>query len=103
MLYDWPFRFSVSFCEFDKYDKIEKVITKPIVMKFGGTSVADRTAFERVASIVRAHRNERPVVVVSAMSGVTDALLRGIQTAARDDVNSAVSELYAHLSRHFEC
>ena len=47
----------------------------PVVMKFGGTSVADAAAFENVALIVSAERAAFPVVVVSAMSGVTDALL----------------------------
>jgi len=47
----------------------------PIVMKFGGTSVADAAAFENVARIVAAEREASPVVVVSAMSGVTDGLL----------------------------
>ena len=47
----------------------------PVVMKFGGTSVADAAAFENVARIVSAERAAFPVVVVSAMSGVTDALL----------------------------
>jgi aspartate kinase len=47
----------------------------PIVMKFGGTSVADAAAFENVARIVAGERAAFPVVVVSAMSGVTDALL----------------------------
>jgi aspartate kinase len=49
-----------------------------IVMKFGGTSVADAAAMLRVAAIVRgvAERTGAvPVVVVSAMSGVTDRLL----------------------------
>ena len=46
-----------------------------IVMKFGGTSVADAAAFENVARIVESERGAAPVVVVSAMSGVTDALL----------------------------
>ena len=47
----------------------------PVVMKFGGTSVADAAAFENVARIIAAERATFPVVVVSAMSGVTDALL----------------------------
>lgn len=46
-----------------------------LVMKFGGTSVADAAAFEKVARIVAAARDASPVVVVSAMSGVTDSLL----------------------------
>jgi aspartate kinase len=47
----------------------------PVVMKFGGTSVADAAAIENVARIVSAERAAFPVVVVSAMSGVTDSLL----------------------------
>lgn len=47
----------------------------PTVMKFGGTSVADAAAFENVARIIAAQRDVSPVVVVSAMSGVTDSLL----------------------------
>ena len=50
-------------------------------MKFGGTSVADAAAFENVARIVAAQRNSSPVVVVSAMSGVTDALLAATPTS----------------------
>lgn len=47
----------------------------PVVMKFGGTSVADAAAFENAARIVSAERAAAPIVVVSAMGGVTDALL----------------------------
>src|SRR2546430_12942427 len=47
----------------------------PTVLKFGGTSVEDTAACGRVAAIVRAHGGPRPVVVVSALAGVTDALL----------------------------
>jgi hypothetical protein len=45
-----------------------------IVMKFGGTSVENDTAINRVADIVLGRLDERPVVVVSAIAGVTDAL-----------------------------
>src|SRR5512146_3417560 len=46
-----------------------------IVMKFGGTSVESAAAIERVASIVRARAERRPVVVVSAMGKTTNRLL----------------------------
>src|SRR6266849_7859486 len=46
-----------------------------IVMKFGGTSVQDAKAIERVAHIVQGRLADRPVVVVSAMAKVTDSLL----------------------------
>ncbi|HEY9405536.1 MAG TPA: hypothetical protein VIQ24_22995, partial [Pyrinomonadaceae bacterium] len=63
---------------------------QPTVMKFGGTSVEDARAFARVAGIVRARRAESPVVVVSAMSRVTDALLASIETAAVVDADGAL-------------
>ncbi len=59
------------------------------VLKFGGTSVADAAAFERAVKIVRANQNAPVVVVVSAMSGVTDALI-------------AVKDLEEHFERHLE-
>ena len=46
-----------------------------IVMKFGGTSVQDAQAIDRVAAIVRDRLPERPVVVVSALAKITDQLL----------------------------
>ena len=51
--------------------------TTPFVLKFGGTSVEDTAAFERVTAIVRGSTAAHPVVVVvSALAGVTDVLLR---------------------------
>src|SRR5262249_7554138 len=46
-----------------------------IVMKFGGTSVQDAEAIDRVAAIVRERLHEKPVVVVSALAKITDQLL----------------------------
>ena len=46
------------------------------VLKFGGTSVGSAENLSRVLAIVRAQGGERPVVVVSAHSGVTNELLR---------------------------
>lgn len=71
-----------------------------IVMKFGGTSVADAAALERVASIVAAHRDDRPTVVVSAMSGVTDALLASASIASEQGVNEAIRSLKEMFRRH---
>jgi aspartate kinase len=52
-----------------------------IVLKFGGTSVESAAAIERVASIVKARANRRPVVVVSAMGKTTNKLLAIANTA----------------------
>src|ERR1051325_776882 len=58
----------------------------PVVMKFGGTSVADAAAFENVARIVANQRDAAPIVVVSAMSGVTDSLLAATNIASLENV-----------------
>jgi aspartate kinase len=73
-----------------------------IVMKFGGTSVADAAALENVARIVAAHREAAPVVVVSAMSGVTDALLASVAMASEGRVHDAVASLKETFERHHE-
>jgi aspartate kinase len=56
-------------------------------MKFGGTSVGNAAAIEALAAITREQRAAwgQAAVVVSAMSGVTDLLIRGAQTAAAGD------------------
>jgi aspartate kinase len=52
------------------------VSDRPLVIKFGGTSVGDGAAFARAAAIAAEAAQSRPVaVVVSAMSGTTDTLL----------------------------
>jgi bifunctional aspartokinase / homoserine dehydrogenase 1 len=56
------------------------------VYKFGGTSVGSSAAIASVIRIVQsAAASHRVAIVVSAMSGVTDALLRGAHTAAAGD------------------
>src|SRR5438309_6253839 len=67
----------------------------PTVLKFGGTSVEDAAACGRVADIVRRHGGPRPVVVVSALAGVTDALLRCAW-------EGALRAFDPHLERHGE-
>jgi aspartate kinase len=52
-----------------------------IVMKFGGTSVESSEAIARVASIVKARMDRKPVVVVSAMGKTTNKLLAIASTA----------------------
>ncbi len=72
----------------------------PTVMKFGGTSVADAQAFENVARIVGSHRGAAPVVVVSAMSGVTDALLAATIAAGEGRAGEAIASLEQTFQRH---
>jgi aspartate kinase len=72
---------------------------KLIVMKFGGTSVGDADCFRRAAEIVSAAAKEqRVVVVVSAMSGVTNRLVDAAHCAAKGDESIGI-ELADALER----
>ncbi len=71
-------------------------------MKFGGTSVGDAACIARVAQIVRDASGEGPVVVVvSAMSGVTNRL---VSAAARAEAGNReqVAELFAALRQQHQ-
>lgn len=74
----------------------------PTVMKFGGTSVGDVAAFERVIHIVSSQIERRPVVVVSAMTKVTDALLAAFEAAKKGDLAAGIASLEPHFQRHVE-
>jgi aspartate kinase len=74
----------------------------PTVMKFGGTSVADTEAFENVARVVSARSHLAPVVVVSAMSGVTDALLTSTVIASEGKGDEALASLENVFRRHID-
>jgi len=76
--------------------------TNIVVMKFGGTSVEDATAILRTASIVasRLRKNLNPIVVVSAMSKVTDTLLAAAAAAGRNDREEALKLSDALRTRH---
>src|SRR6516164_4669290 len=70
-------------------------------MKFGGTSVEDATAIDRIAGIVKARLSKRPLVVVSAMSKVTDGLLAMAVAAGKGDGDKAVELCHQVRERHF--
>jgi aspartate kinase len=81
-------------------------------MKFGGTSVADRAAIDRLISIVRAARQAAiqpesidwrgPVVVVSALGGATDRLLGLAAEAGAGDIEGALQHVASLRSRHVD-
>ena len=75
---------------------------KPTVMKFGGTSVGDVAAFERVLHIISSQIEKKPVVVVSAMTKVTDALLAAFDVAKKGEYYTAVADLEPIFERHIK-
>jgi bifunctional aspartokinase / homoserine dehydrogenase 1 len=70
-----------------------------VVHKFGGSSVADADCFRRVAAILEAAAPGRLAVVLSACKGVTDALLRLVALAERQD-ESYHGEIELLRTRH---
>ena len=71
-----------------------------LVMKFGGTSVGSGSAILHVAAIILDHQHRQPLVVTSAMSGVTDALLRLSESLAAGHATGALLQLQGLRERH---
>jgi aspartate kinase len=74
-------------------------------MKFGGTSVGDPDAIARLISIVRGVRlrsdtSRPPIVVVSALSKVTDGLIEATRLAAEGEGEQAATLLRSLRDRH---
>src|SRR5712671_6366148 len=69
------------------------------VHKFGGASLATAEAMAHAVSIVLAHRSAPIVVVVSALAGVTDALLDVASNAARSGAVTALRRKHSALAR----
>jgi aspartate kinase len=72
-----------------------------IVMKFGGTSVEDSKAIDRVAAIVEGRLGQKPVVVVSAMAKVTDTLLTMARAAGEGERKAALKLCRSLQERHY--
>lgn len=71
-----------------------------IVMKFGGSSVANAERIKHVASIIKAYKEKRPVVVLSAMGDTTDHLLAAADLAVTGTVDVAgVAKLHEETAR----
>lgn len=73
----------------------------PLVMKFGGSSVADADRLRRVADLVRSSMGQTPLVVLSATGGTTNTLVAASHAAAAGRVEEALG-LSADLRRRHE-
>ena len=73
-----------------------------IVLKFGGTSVGDAAAIRRTAGIVATRLDRRPIVVVSALAGVTNALIAIAEQAAKGQLIGAIRAIEGLRERHLE-
>jgi len=76
-----------------------RAATSTIVHKFGGTSVADAERYRHVAQLLLAREEAVQVTVVSAMKGVTDALI-AVAGLAADDAPHWRDAWHALRARH---
>ncbi len=72
-----------------------------LVMKFGGTSVGDGSRMKHVAELAKQYRDSgnEIILVTSALSGVTDALLDNARKASLTGKTSQVKEFIADLTK----
>jgi len=72
------------------------------VLKFGGSSVANAENINKIVSILEDRlKNEKLIVVVSALGGTTDALLNSVVLASEGN-DQYKEELYKIETRHLE-
>jgi len=71
-----------------------------ILMKFGGTSLQDADCIRRAVHIVAQRRDQRPVVVVSAIGRTTRTLLRVCEMALADGAETAGGQLEELAGHH---
>lgn len=74
----------------------------PIVMKFGGSSLANAACLRQVATLVRNVREAPALVVLSAMGKTTNALFSAAQAAQGGDLPAALATIQAVRAAHFE-
>jgi aspartate kinase len=72
----------------------------PLIMKFGGTSVADANRLRGVAALATERAEAGVLLVLSAFSGVTDSLFAAGRAAVSGDEKEALSLLGKMLERH---
>ncbi len=74
-----------------------------LVMKFGGTSMGSADRIRVAAELISQQRRQRPVVVVvSAMSKITDLLLETLRHAEIGDRSAVDANLRILLNRHIQ-
>jgi aspartate kinase len=71
------------------------------VLKFGGTSVGSRPALELATDIIARELPEGGLVVVSALSGTTDGILKAIHASAKGNLEASRAGFEALQARHW--
>lgn len=90
----------IKFC----FNFVFKEVNTMLVMKFGGTSVSSVKSIEAICQIVKQNMEYKPVVIVSALSKVTDSLVNLCNIENQAHLDNLLAEIYAkhgELSKKF--
>lgn len=71
-----------------------------IVMKFGGTSVGSAEAIRRVSNIIKTRLQKKPIIVVSAVGGITDKLVKLAKIAGKGEKENVDILLAEIIEKH---
>lgn len=72
-------------------------------MKFGGTSVGSAQRIADLVEIVSTYREQNPIVVVSAMSGITNLLVEASEKACLGEYNAFYKCMDEVTQKHLQC
>lgn len=84
-----------------------------VIMKFGGSCLVDKNAFDKILNITEIYKEEKKVYVVSAFNGITDMLLKMAQNLLETkevdkDINllekrhtDIIDQIFEDESQHF--
>lgn len=56
-----------------------------VVMKFGGASLRDGKSVKQISKIIKKRLPDQPIIVLSAVKGITDILIRATKQALEDE------------------
>lgn len=73
-----------------------------IVMKFGGSSVANAKCIQQVCQIIKNRRRQKPLVVTSAVGGITDLLIDTAHLAVQGKNQLIQANLQTIADKHFQ-
>ena len=71
-----------------------------IIIKFGGTSVKDAQAIKNVSNIIADRLDQQPIVVSSALAGITDLLLESLEAASEHNEEKLIAASKIIEQRH---
>ncbi|MCK5736908.1 MAG: aspartate kinase [Spirochaetaceae bacterium] len=74
-----------------------------IVMKIGGTSMGDASRMDKALDIAVKQLDKAPVMVCSAMGGITDQIIKAFEFAESGKIDEADAELKLIIDRHSSC